>query len=336
MKYRNFPKVELHLHLDCSLSYEVARHIRPSLSREVYEESFIAPPKCTDLADYLSRAVKGFELMQTPEQLRLVTLDLFQQLKKDGVVYAEIRFAPLLHTQQGMSAGEVVQEVLAATHEGIRETGVEARLILCTLRHFDESQSLETAWLVEKFRGTLVAGMDIAGDEAGYPIAAHIKAFEFIRGQGIPCTAHAGEAKGAQSVWETIRDLHPRRIGHGVRSIEDNRLLEFIRQKGLHLEVCPTSNIQVDVFERLEDHPVDLLFKKEISLSINTDARTISDTTLEGEYGKLEKLFKWTPEHFKKCNLEAIAHSFAPPEVKERIQGILQEAYDSQSWHMPG
>jgi adenosine deaminase len=336
MKYRNFPKVELHLHLDCSLSYEVARHIRPSLSREAYEENFIAPPKCTDLADYLSRAVKGFELMQTPEQLRLVTLDLFRQLRKDGVVYAEIRFAPLLHTQQGMGAWEVVQEVLAATQEGIRETGVEARLILCTLRHFDESQSLETARLVDRFQGTLVVGMDIAGDEAGYPIDAHTKAFEYIRSQGIPCTAHAGEAKGAESVWETLRDLHPRRIGHGVRSIEDNHLLEFIRQKRVHLEICPTSNIQVDVFERLEDHPVDLLFKKEISLSINTDARTISDTTLEREYGKLEKLFKWTPEHFKKCNLEALAHSFAPQEVKERIQDILQAAYDSESWRMPG
>lgn len=327
MNYRNFPKIELHLHLDCSLSFEVASRIRPGLSRKEYEAYFIAPAKCADLADYISRARKGYELMQTPEQLRLVTLDLFRQLKKDGVVYAEIRFAPLLHTRQGLSAEQVVQEVLEATREGTRESGVEARLILCTLRRFDESQSLQTAGLVKMFQGTLVAGMDIAGNEAGHPIDAHLKAFEFARDHAIPCTAHAGEAMGAESVRETLRALHPRRIGHGVRSIEDEHLLEAIRENGIHLEICPTSNIQVDVFDHMEDHPVDLLFRKEISLSINTDARTISNTTLEKEYKKLREVFGWTPEHFKKCNLQAIEHSFAPPEVKEQIRGILLAAY---------
>ncbi len=327
MSYQDFPKIELHLHLDCSLSYEVASRIRPDLTREAYREGFIAPPKCTDLADYISRAVKGFELMQTPEQLRLVTLDLFRQLKEDRVVYAEIRFAPLLHTARGLSPEEVIDHVLSATREGIRKSGVEARLILCTLRHFDEQQSLQTAGLVEKFRGTLVVGLDIAGDEAGYPVDAHKRAFEFACMQGIPCTAHAGEARGSESVWETLRELHPRRIGHGVRSIEDTQLLEFIRNSDLHLEICPTSNIQVDVFNRIEDHPVDLLYSKKISLSINTDARTISDTTLEKEYRKLEKAFKWTPAHFKRCNFQALKHSFAPPEVKKRIRGILEAAY---------
>jgi adenosine deaminase len=331
MKYRNFPKVELHLHLDCSLSFEVASQIRPGLTRTVYNENFIAPPKCTDLADYISRAVKGFELMQTAEQLRLVTLDLFRQLEKDRVVYAEIRFAPLLHIAQGLGPEQVVEAVLGATRQGIEQTGVEARLILCTLRRFNEDQSLQTARLAEQFKGSLIVGMDIAGDEAGFPIDAHLKAFEFANSRGIPCTAHAGEAKGAQSVWETLKNFHPQRIGHGVRSIEDKNLLEFLRKNGLHLEVCPTSNIQVDVFDRLEDHPVDTLFKKEISLSINTDGRTLSDTTLEKEYGKLEEVFQWTPEHFKKCNLEAIAHAFAPPEVKERIRRKLITAYASEN-----
>lgn len=331
MKYRNFPKIELHLHLDCSLSYEVARHIRPSLTRKQYEENFIAPPKCTDLADYLTRAVKGFELMQTSEHLRLVTLDLFRQLRSDGVIYAEIRFAPLLHTGQGLTPEAVVEEVVAASREGIRESGVEARLILCTLRRFDHAQSMQTARLVEKFRGTLVAGMDIAGNEAGFPIDAHKDAFEFVRRRGIPCTAHAGEASGAESVWETLEHFHPRRIGHGVRSIEDKNLLEFLRKQKLHLEVCPTSNIQVNVFEEMADHPVDLLYRKGLSLSINTDARTISNTTLEREYRTLERVFGWTPDHFKNCNLEAIQHAFAPEEVKAKIRDRLLAAYGSQA-----
>lgn len=330
MDYRNFPKIELHLHLDCSLSFQVAKHIRPSLTRQEYVESFIAPPKCTDLADYISRAVKGFELMQTTEQLRLVTLDLFRQLKKDRVVYAEIRFAPLLHIQQGLSPEQVVEAVLAATKQGIEQSGVEARLILCTLRRFDQEQSLQTARLVEQFRGTLVAGMDIAGDEAGYPIDNHVKAFEFAISRGIPCTAHAGEARGADSVWETLKVLRPQRIGHGVRSIEDQRLLSFLRDTGIHLEVCPTSNIQVDVFDRMADHPVDTFYNEGISLSINTDARTISDTSLEEEYRKLRQTFGWTLQHFKTCNLQAVEHSFAPAELKEQIRLLLMAAYASE------
>jgi len=327
MDHQTLPKIELHLHLDCSLSYEVARKIKPNLSKEDYETNFVAPPKCTDLADYLTRAIKGFELMQTREQLHLVTLDLFKQLKADGVIYAEIRFAPLLHTKGGLTPEEVVKSVLEASLEGIESYGVEARLILCTLRRFNEEQSLKTAKLVHKFKGTLVAGMDIAGDEAGYPIDAHLKAFIYARENEIKCTAHAGEACGAQSVWQSIRQFYPLRIGHGVRSVEDKNLLQFIKEQGLHLEVCPTSNIQVDVFDRIENHPVDMLYKKGLSLSINTDARTISDTTLEKEYQKLAETFGWTPEQFKYCNLEAIAHAFAPEALKAKIRKRLLKAY---------
>jgi adenosine deaminase len=136
MDYQNLPKIELHLHLDCSLSYKVVQQINPSISYEDYKESFIAPPKCTDLNDYLKRAVKGYELMQTKEQLELVTLDLMEQLKADNLIYAEIRFAPLLHVEKGLTPYEVVQTVNDALVVGIHNTGVEARLILCTLRHY--------------------------------------------------------------------------------------------------------------------------------------------------------------------------------------------------------
>jgi adenosine deaminase len=327
MDLNALPKVELHLHLDCSLSYSVARRIQPDLTFEAYRESFIAPAKCTDLADYISRAVKGFELMQTPEHLRLVTLDLFEQLERDRVIYAEIRFAPLLHTARGLSPAEVVQAVMDATGEGIRTYGIEARLILCTLRHFDEPQSLETIGLCERFRDTLVAGFDIAADEAGFPIDAHKAAFAYAHKVGIPCTAHAGEAKGAESMWETIRHFRPRRIGHGVRCIEDPALLHYIRDHNLHLEVCPTSNIQVNVFDTLAKHPADYLYRNGISMSINTDTRTISDTDLTREYGLLKQAFGWDLGHFRKCNLEAIAHAFAPDEVKDKVRKRLLDAY---------
>ncbi len=329
MDYHFLPKIELHLHLDCSLSYKVVQQIDPSISIETYNESFIAPPKCTDLVDYLSRAVKGFQLMQTKEQLHLVTLDLLEQLKADNVIYAEIRFAPLLHIEKGLSPFEIVQTVNDTVTEGISQTGVEARLILCTLRHFSEEQSMETVRLVKEFSGSNVVGFDIAGDEAGFPITDHIKAFEYAKNNNIHCTAHAGEAKGPESVRETIAHFHPSRIGHGTRSAEDETLLSFLKKENIHLEVCPTSNIQTNVFDSIEDHPADKIYNAGVSMSINTDGRTVTPVTLTSEYDLLKKTFQWNKEHFLKCNTEAIKHAFISENLKKELLQKINTAYNS-------
>ena len=320
MDHSKFPKVELHLHLDCSLSYDVVKQIDPAITYEEFRESFVAPPKCTDLADYLIRAIKGFELMQTKEQLRIVTLDLFNQLKSDNVIYAEMRFAPLQHLQKGLTPVEVVEIVNEAVTDGIQQTGIEAGIILCTLRHYSEEQSMTTVNLVDQFRGTNVIGFDIAADEAGFPVTHHIKAFEFAKAHAIHCTAHAGEAKGPDSVRETLQHFHPSRIGHGVRSVEDKELLEFLKKENIHLEVCPTSNIQTNIYDKIEDHTADKIYKAGVSMSINTDCRTISDVTLTDEYRTLEKIFNWTKKHYLKCNLEAIEHSFTTEEKKQKLK----------------
>lgn len=325
--YSAYPKVELHVHLDCCLSYAVVKQLDDSITEARYNESFIAPPKCTDLADYIKRAVRGFELMQTPEQIRMVTLDLFQQLASDRVMYAEIRFAPLQHTLKGLLPVEVVEAVLGATEEAVASLGVEAGIILCTLRHYSQEQSMETVQLVKQFKGTRVVGFDIAADEAGFPIDAHKQAFEFARDNFIPCTAHAGEARGAESVWETIHQLLPKRIGHGVRSIEDSRLVKYLADSGMHLEVCVTSNLQTNIFEQVEDHCIEKLYAAGVSLSVNTDARTISDTNLTKEYSKLVQAFGWEKAKFLHCNLEAIRHSFMPDEKKASISRQLIKAY---------
>ena len=329
MTFEKLPKVELHLHLDCSLSFEVVQQIKPSVTFEEYRESFIAPQKCTDLADYISRAVKGVELMQTQEQLRLVTFDLFNQLNADHVIYAEIRFAPLLHTARELSPNQVVSIVNEAVGECIKESNIDAGIILCTLRHFDEEQSMETVELVNSYKGTNVVGFDIAADEAGFPIDNHIKAFQYAKRNGMNCTAHAGEAKGPESVWETLDHFCPSRIGHGVRSIEDHKLLEFLKKNQIHLEVCPTSNIQVNVFDNLENHPADKIYNFGVSMSVNTDARTISNVTLTQEYETMVEYFNWGINHFKKCNLEAIKHSFASDNIKEKVRTKIEEEYST-------
>jgi adenosine deaminase len=327
MDYRSLPKIELHLHLDCSLSYEVVQQINPFISFEEFRANFVAPSKCTDLADYISRAVNGISLMQTTQNLELVTADLFRQLHEDHVIYAEIRFAPLQHLELGLSASEVVEAVNNACTKAIATTGINASIILCTLRHYNNEQSMQTVKLVKAFAGTHVTGFDIAANEAGFPIDEHITAFEFANANGISCTAHAGEARGASSVWETLKHFHPKRIGHGVRSAEDEVLMDHLKANKIHLEVCPTSNIQVNVFDTISQHPADRIYNHGISMSINTDARTISDVTLADEYKTMEENFNWNLNHFKRCNLEAIEHAFTTREIKEALKNKILQAY---------
>jgi adenosine deaminase len=304
------PKVELHLHLDCSMSYQAVSRLVPSISRREFDAEFIAPPQCASLADFLTRAPRGFQLMQSEDALRLVTEDLFEQLSQDGVIYAEIRFAPLLHTAAGLTPEAVVAAVDRAAEQCIEATGIEARLILCTLRHFDRAQSLLTAQLVECFKGSRVVALDIAGDEAGFSIDAHIPAFRYALDHGLGRTAHAGEARGAGSVWETLRAFAPSRIGHGVRSIEDASLVEHLRRERIHLEVCPSSNVQTRAFLTYGAHPVDRLLRAGVSLGINTDARTIANVTLDQEYDRLRQHFGWGAEDLLACNREALRAAF--------------------------
>ncbi len=224
------PKVELHLHLDCSLSYKVVSEICPEISLKKYQSEFVGPPKCKSLSEILSYVTNQVNLMQTEKNLRLVVKDLFDQLQRENVIYAEIRFAPLIHLAEGLRPEEVVEIVADQTMECINDTGINARIILCTLRHFSEKESLQTVKLVKKFISiTPVAGFDIAADEGGFSIDANKEAFLYAIKHDLPRTAHAGEAKGPESIWETINNFKPSRIGHGVRSIEDPALIEFLK-----------------------------------------------------------------------------------------------------------
>lgn len=323
---KDLPKVELHVHLDCCLSFKGLSRIDPTISESFYKKNFIGT-SCSCLKDYIRCADTALEYMQTKEQLEIVIEDLFDQLVNDNVIYAEIRFAPLLHLKKGLSSKNVVEIVSNKTKIESEKSGIEVGLILCTLRHFSVDQSLQTVKLVKDFSNKNVVGFDIAADEAGFPIDNHIKSFQFARDNNIFCTAHAGEALGADSVTNTLKYLKPNRIGHGVRCIEDNSLIEKIKKENIHLEICVTSNIVTKVFNNLKDHPVDFLLNKGISLSINTDGRTISDTTLNKEYVLLNKEFNWLKNKFLEVNINAMKASFSSNEVKNKIISILNQNY---------
>lgn len=320
--FSDLPKIELHLHLDCSLSFDVVKKLKPSVSRDEYEENFHAPEGCADLKAYIKAAEASIDLMQTREQLELVTLDLFEQLKADNVVYAEIRFAPLQHLKKGLTPDEVVAVVNASVSKGIADTGIQAGIILCTLRHFSEEQSMQTVKLVEAFKDTHVVGFDIAADET-LPVDNHVSAFRYAAEHNIHCTAHAGEARGAESVEEVLRLLKPSRIGHGIRSLESQDVIESIKSGNIHLEVCPTSNIQTGVYDDLSSHRITELYDQGVKISVNTDGRALSNVKLTDEYQNLHRHFHWNTREFETCNQNALDAAFASDKVKAAVRKKL-------------
>jgi len=320
---QQLPKVELHVHLDCSLSFQVVQKLLPETTEEEYNERFVAPENCGSLVEYIKCASASIDIMQTKEQLELVTQDFIEQLKADNVIYCEVRFAPLQHLNQELTAKEVVETVNETISKATVDLEMEVRLILCSLRHFSEAQSLETVQLVHVFKGTNVVGFDLAADEAGYPIDEHKSAFEFARENGIPCTCHAGEACGPKNVWEAIDELHVQRIGHGVRSYEDSTLMEYLKEKDIHLEVCPTSNIKTGIYPKLANHNIDKIYRSGVSLSVNTDGRSLSNVSLFDEYKNLNTHFDWKLKDYLATNLFAIEAAFVDEEMKEKLKKRL-------------
>jgi len=318
------PKVELHLHIDNSISYEGLTRIKPSVSPEEYGRTYVAPARCTNLNQFLSCAPRHLALLQSTETLQILVDDIFGQLERDAVIYAELRFAPLLHTAQGLRPESAVETIAAAMRSMIKATGIEARLILCTLRHFSESDSLATVRLVDEFRESGVVALDLAGDEAGFPIQPHVAAYKFARDRQISTTAHAGEACGPESVWQTLELLRPKRIGHGVRSVEDPKLVEHLRRTRIHLEVCPSSNVQiVESIDRWSNHPIDRLYREGVSVSVSTDTRALTRTTLRDEYGLLQQHFGWSSSDLLSANLAAIESAFVDESTKTTLRERL-------------
>ena len=325
------PKVELHLHLDCSLSFDVVSRIRSDISVEKYNSEFVGPVKCNSLDEILKYVTNQVNLMQTEDNLRIVVRDLFDQLQKENVIYVEIRFAPLLHLTQGLKPEGVVEIVADELIKCSERTGIKAGIILCTLRHYSEKESLQTVELVKRYIDkTPVAGFDIAADEGSYPIDANKEAFLYAIKHDLPRTAHAGEAKGPESIWETINHFQPARIGHGVRCIEEPTLIEHIKLNDIHLEICPTCNIQTNIFEHYENHPIDFLYNSGVSVGVNTDGRTLANVSLSEEYKNLINAFNWGTDHFVKCNLNAISKAFLPDSEKEYLAKKIIDSYSKQ------
>ena len=316
MKYDGL--IDLHLHLDGSLSLPSVRELAAMQGIEIEKDDadllrkLQVSPTCRDLNEYLEKFDFPCSLLQTEAAITRSVANLCAELAQQGLLYAEIRFAPQLHLLKGLNQQQVVEAAMA----GLDHEKFKANLILCCMRGFDNHEAnLETVRVASKYVGQGVCAVDLAGAEALFPTEHFEDLFTLARELGVPYTIHAGEACGAESVYTALR-FGTKRLGHGVRSIEDDALVERLAAEGVALELCPTSNLNTSIFERIEDYPLRKLMAAGVKVTVNTDNMMVSGVTLASE---LEKL-RLTKEELHTLALNAAEASFASADVKEWLK----------------
>ena len=328
MDYKKYAIVDLHLHLDGSLSakaiIEVARKEGIKLPTENEEELnkyLMVPENCQSLNEYLERFALPNLVLQTKFGLETCTLDLLKRLADDGLKYVEIRMAPQLSTDKGLTQEEAV-ETLIKTLGKAENFGISSNLILCMMRGDNTKQkNFETIAVAKKFLGRGVVAMDLAGAEGLFPNEMFDEEFKLINKMSIPLTIHAGEASGAESVKSALK-YGASRIGHGIHSIEDKSVLKELKDKNIFLEVCPKSNLDTKTISKYEDLPLKEFANHGIKVTINTDDMTVSNTTLKQEYETLAKMgFK--EKDLKQFAINTIEASFASKELKQNLLNLL-------------
>ena len=327
--FRALPKIELHCHLDACVRVEtvadIGREIGLALP-EPLEAALVAPETCADLFDYISRIDLALQVMQRPEDLTRIAREAVEDMARDGVIHGELRFAPQLHTRRGLRPEQVLEAVHRGVAAGAEKHGVSIGLIVCCLRHQTSEQSLAVAQLAIAHR-PIVCALDLAGDEARHTdVEPHAPAFDHARRAGLSVTAHAGENAGASSVRQAIERLGAARIGHGVRIVEDAALCERVVAHGIALDMCPRSNVQTRAVESLASHPIDRLLTRGARVTVSTDGRTVSRTTVGEEFERLAGQFGWGLREFWACQRNAARAAFVSDETREELLARIQRA----------
>ncbi len=332
--FRALPKVALHDHLDGSLrvgtvvalARESGYRGLPTTDLEELAEWFRQDKPSNSLETYLQAFGHTVAVLQEPEGLRRAVFESVEDLREDGVVYGEVRFAPELLTNGSMTLTGAIDVASRALAEASQRYGIEVNLLCCAMRNADHAHAVAQA-VIDR-RGTNVVGFDLAGPERGYLASIHRDALALLVGAGVPITLHAGEGDGVASIADAL-ECGARRIGHGVRIIEDMALVDGqwrfgptarrVRDGGVVLEVCPTSNVHTGIYHRLAEHPVDVLFGAGFAVTINTDNRLMSATSITKEYKALREVFGWGVEDFQALARTAIRASFVDEADHDRL-----------------
>ena len=342
---RAVPKVLLHDHLDgglrpatiVELARDIGYHDLPSTDPEVLAASMTGAARRGHLELYLEPFKYTVAVMQTPEALTRVAAECAEDLAADGIVYAEVRFAPELHLAGGLGQDEVVQAVLAGFRLGSASSGIVVRALLTAMR--TTARSLEIAELAVRYRDLGVVGFDIAGAEAGWPPSRHLDAFEYVQRENFHITIHAGEAFGLPSIWEAVQFCGAERLGHGVRLVDDiktdpdgtaslGRLASYVRDRRIALEMSPTSNVQTGVTDSIAHHPIGLLRDLSFRVTVNTDNRLMSGVTLSSELHALTEAFGYGWADLQWLTINAMKSAFLHfDERLELINSVIKPGF---------
>jgi adenosine deaminase len=331
MERNKVKKAELHLHLDGSLRPETVLEIAerdnielPSHNLDELKKYLKVDDTNEDLVEYLKRFELPLKVMQTKENLKRTSYELVEDLAKENYIYAEIRFAPHLHLKKGLSLEEVVESVIDGIRDAEKKYDIEANILLCIMRHMPEENGHEILQLAKKFKGNKVVGIDLAGDEANYSPLIFRKIFEKAKGAEIPFTIHAGEARGVDGILEALV-CGPERLGHGIRSFEEERVLDILREKNITLECCPISNYHTRAIDDFDKYPLKDYLQDGIRATLNTDNRTVSDTNYLKELEFLDKHRALSDEEILNCSVNAIMGAFISDERKAELLDKLKD-----------
>ena len=342
---KSLPKVLLHEHLDGVLRpktvIELARIAKydqlPTEDPEELARWFHQGANQGSLPKYLEGFAHTIAVMQTEEALEQAAYEQAEDLSRDAVVYFETRFAPIFHTRKGLSHQQVVSAVLKGLERGRKDFGISSGLIICAMRNMDVS--LEMAELAVDFRERGVVGFDLAGEEGGYPPKKHVEAFHYIQRQNFNITIHAGEGFGKESIWQAIQYCGAHRIGHGTRLIDDiavadgkavklGDLAQYVLDKRIPLEICLLSNVHTGAARSLSEHPFKIFYQEKFRVTLNTDNRLMSDTTMTKEFEAAGDTFGLSLEDFEKITLNAMKSAFLPYDQRcDFIYSVIKPRY---------
>jgi len=327
------PKVLLHEHLDGVLRSKTVIELAensgytqlPTKDPEELARWFHQGANQGSLAKYLLGFRHTIAVTQTEQALERVAYEQAEDLAQDGVVYYETRFAPLFHTTRGLTHQQIVSAVLKGMARGRQDFGVHSGLIICAMRNMNVS--LEMAELAVDFRARGVVGFDLAGEEGGYPPKKHVDAFHYIQRENFNITVHAGEGFGKESIWQAIQYCGAHRIGHGTRLIDDiavkdgravklGDLAQYVLDKRIPLEVCLLSNVHTGATPSLEQHPFKIFYQEKFRVTLNTDNRLMSDTSMTREFLAAAETFGLTLDDFEKITINAMKSAFLPYDAR--------------------
>jgi len=326
---KKLPKVLLHEHLDGVLRpqtiIELAEHSQysdlPTNNPKMLAAWFHQGANQGSLSKYLEGFQHTIAVTQTEEALERVAYEQAEDLSQDGVVYYETRFAPIFHTTKSLTHQQVVSAVLKGMARGRQDFGIQSGLIICAMRNMNVS--LEMAELAVDFRARGVVGFDLAGEEGGYPPKKHVDAFHYIQRENFNITVHAGEGFGKESIWQAIQYCGAHRIGHGTRLIDDiavadgkavklGDLAQYVLDKRIPLEICLLSNVHTGAAATLDQHPFKILYEEKFRVTLNTDNRLMSDTTMTREFEAAAETFGLGLDDFEKITINAMKSAFLP------------------------